>query len=369
MKQRLFITSMLCALFSTTQAQPMPSIQGTSFFHHDWELACDNTGTCRAAGYPPLFPEEDTLPISILLTRHAGADQPVSGQFSLADSFDEDSDNFLSPQTFQLWIGNRNHGTIHYQQNPSPLNTRQVQALLAAAKTNQTIAFVNTQTQQRGIISGQGMSATLLKMDDFQRRVGTLGAIIRPGTQPETHILQPQPTPVVVAQNTLENDETLQQYYADKQNQLIALTKDDYTANCTFEEEQEDGTIQTKPMNFWDTTTINTYPLNNAYALFEHSCWSAAYNYGNAYWLVDKNLTTAALITTEAVGYDQGQIVIYQKGRGIGDCHFLQTYTWDGNQFILTRSGTSGMCRGQLGGFWWLPTTDYDVKHKNNDPL
>ncbi|MBY0239227.1 MAG: DUF1176 domain-containing protein [Burkholderiaceae bacterium] len=24
---------------------------GIYFQHHDWEMACDNTGTCRAAGY------------------------------------------------------------------------------------------------------------------------------------------------------------------------------------------------------------------------------------------------------------------------------------------------------------------------------
>lgn len=28
----------------------MAAIQGLHFSHKDWEIACDNTGTCRAAG-------------------------------------------------------------------------------------------------------------------------------------------------------------------------------------------------------------------------------------------------------------------------------------------------------------------------------
>ena len=55
---------------------------GTSFTHHDWELACDNTGTCRAAGYSVDGAE---LPISLLLTRKAGANQPVTGEVMLGE--------------------------------------------------------------------------------------------------------------------------------------------------------------------------------------------------------------------------------------------------------------------------------------------
>ncbi len=39
---------------------------GVNFTHHDWELACDNTRTCRAAGYQS---DDDQLPVSVLLTR------------------------------------------------------------------------------------------------------------------------------------------------------------------------------------------------------------------------------------------------------------------------------------------------------------
>ena len=36
-----------------------------AFSHGDWELVCDNTGTCRAAGYQQ---DGESLPVSVLLT-------------------------------------------------------------------------------------------------------------------------------------------------------------------------------------------------------------------------------------------------------------------------------------------------------------
>jgi hypothetical protein len=54
----------------------------TTFSHFDWELACDGTLTCRAAGYQPGATEPG---VSVLLTRAAGPDQAVTAQVELAD--------------------------------------------------------------------------------------------------------------------------------------------------------------------------------------------------------------------------------------------------------------------------------------------
>ena len=47
MKSRLLLALTLFASLST----PLWADEGVSFSHKDWELACDNTLTCRAAGY------------------------------------------------------------------------------------------------------------------------------------------------------------------------------------------------------------------------------------------------------------------------------------------------------------------------------
>ncbi|NBD19090.1 DUF1176 domain-containing protein [Aquabacterium fontiphilum] len=59
-----------------------PHAAGVSFGHLDWELACDNTRTCRAAGYQP---EEAGLAVSLLLTRAAGPGTPVQARLTLGD--------------------------------------------------------------------------------------------------------------------------------------------------------------------------------------------------------------------------------------------------------------------------------------------
>lgn len=70
---RPIMAFILLAVAGTTHAAP---IKGLRFDHHDWMLACDNTRTCRAAGY-----QDDVggnLPVSVLLTRKGGPRQPVS---------------------------------------------------------------------------------------------------------------------------------------------------------------------------------------------------------------------------------------------------------------------------------------------------
>ena len=60
---------------------------GSYFEHKNWEIACDNTGTCRAAGYQA--GEEDQA-ISILLMRDAGADAAITGEITVIDPNGDD---------------------------------------------------------------------------------------------------------------------------------------------------------------------------------------------------------------------------------------------------------------------------------------
>ncbi|MFM5113577.1 DUF1176 domain-containing protein [Aeromonas hydrophila] len=56
------------------------SIEGLSFQHKDWELACDNTRTCRAAGY-----SAESGGLSVLLTREAGAKGTLHAELAITD--------------------------------------------------------------------------------------------------------------------------------------------------------------------------------------------------------------------------------------------------------------------------------------------
>ena len=67
----------LALLPATGLAAPIKGFEQT---YQDWDLVCDNTGTCRMAGYQ--LEEEFDTPISILFTRAAGENAPVTAELS-----------------------------------------------------------------------------------------------------------------------------------------------------------------------------------------------------------------------------------------------------------------------------------------------
>ena len=81
---------LLALLPATALAAPL---QGFYDNFDDWDIACDNTGTCRIAGY-----QEDygTHPISVLFTRPAGANAPVQGQIAVAPDFTDDAPDLVN---------------------------------------------------------------------------------------------------------------------------------------------------------------------------------------------------------------------------------------------------------------------------------
>ena len=75
---------LLAVLPATALAAPP---QGFYQNYQDWDIACDNTGTCRLAGYQA---DETETPVSILFTRKAGANAAVVGEVSLLPFNDDD---------------------------------------------------------------------------------------------------------------------------------------------------------------------------------------------------------------------------------------------------------------------------------------
>ena len=76
-KTILFLSCLLAAT-----AQAAPNFPGLRTQMGDWDTVCDNTGTCRAAGYQAGY---EAQAISLLLVRDAGADAAVSGEIAVTD--------------------------------------------------------------------------------------------------------------------------------------------------------------------------------------------------------------------------------------------------------------------------------------------
>ncbi|MEW6022261.1 MAG: DUF1176 domain-containing protein [Pseudomonadota bacterium] len=332
-------------------AADLPKLQ---FSHGDWEIACDNTRTCRAAGYYIGRSGEDEggpdpLAVSVLLTRKAGPNAPVQGEVQFGTYLDEETAKSL-PKTLAptMKINGKSLGKIAVPESDwtVDLTPSQTQALLAALTRVSEIAWSDGPHTWR--LSGAGAAAVLLKMDEFQGRIGTPGAVMRKGAKPESSVLPALATPVVKVPALDDKAIDL------PKNRLAALrTALQVNEDTCTESVDSDGT----------PAPITVSSLSGGKLLASMLCWRAAYNEGDAYWVVNASPPYAPqLVTTSGSGYQQGTISASHKGRGLGDCWSFEAWTWDGRRFVQTSEGDTGDCRLVApGGAWQLPVLVTDV--------
>lgn len=324
---------------------------GLRFGHGNWELACDNTRTCRAAGYHAEGAGDDDdgagqapRPVSVLLTREAGPDTPVKGELQIGNPGEEQETDRLPPKLdLTMRINGQPHGKVLISQGKwtVDLAPRQTHALIAALGRDSRIEWSDGKYTWR--VSDKGGAAVLLKMDEFQGRIGTPGALVRKGKRDEKGVLPPLPAPVVVA--VVPDDKLIQLPKASLARLRAALKAS--SGEC--QELEEPGDTENE---------ITVRRLSGGKLLASTLCWRGAYNQGDGYWVIDAKPPYAPeLVTSSASGYAQGVIDGSQKGRGIGDCWAFEDWTWDGRRFVHTREGDSGECNGIApGGAWSLPT-------------
>ena len=337
--------------------------EGWGFVQDDWQLVCDNTLTCRAAGYA----DESMLetPASILLTALPQKSIPnVQVAFEYQEDKVDSSDNEL--RATELWLNNKNYGAIE----KGALNTKQTQQLLSHSRQNTKIEI--RAGDDRWIISDKGMSAVLLKLDEVQGRVGTPVALV---SKNNPNRQRPKAAkPVSVIKKAISYSDDKQQldpaklvYFQKNINKWIDIDakeligSEDDMGDCelvnpkteAYQRMQEYGADRLD----WEFT-----PVDATHTLASHICWQGAYNEGYGYWLIDKaKPRRSQLITTMGNDYSDGEIWATHKDRGVGDCWNRAIWVWDGKDFVQAEDSSTGMCRGFAGGAWDLPTYVSDV--------
>ncbi len=351
------LLSLLVASAATAgEALPADPI---AFSHADWELACDNTGTCRAAGYQQN--DGDSLPVSVLLTRAAGAGTLVRAEVALGEDWAPDV-ALNTPAKVELRIDGRRHGNIAIGKDDrtGTLDAAQVKALLAALRRDSRIEFHAVGAETVWTLSDAGASAVLLKMDDAQGRVGTVGALHRKGTRDESAVPAARAKPVVRAVGAASAQSGDDTFAARHETALrAAMRAADTEQECTELQDPERASS-------WRADALEVQRLDADHLLVSTPCWLAAYNSGNGLWVVeDIPPFRATLVTASATRLDRslGRIDISatHKGRGLGDCWGREAWTWDGTRFVHTYAGTTGLCRGFPGGAWELPSLVTEV--------
>lgn len=322
---------------------------GVSFSHKDWEVVCDNTLTCRAAGYSA----EEGTGGSVLLTREAGPHSVVQGRMMLADIEENDAPDTAN---LTLFIDDQPFGAP----TPGPdgdwqLTQQQTDAIVNAVKGSGVVEFRGGKTPFT--LSGEGANAVMLKIDDAQGRIDTPGALVKKGNKPEERVPTAPAMPVIVAAPTLDAPEKpLDAQQASLVRPLLLATTSQDDCDRLFPSEEN------------APEDITATPLDEQHVLLSSLCWRAAYNEGYGYWVMDAAMKgKPQLVTNSGTSYVKGMIDMAQKGRGLGDCWGNESWVWDGKTFQVSSNYTTGMCRYlRAGGTWVLPTLVTDVKKANN---
>lgn len=329
-------------LLAALPAMAQPPEAGLAFERHDWQLACDNTRTCRAAGYPP---QTEVLGISVLLTRPAGPGAPVGGRL-----MPREYDVTEPPGTMRLVVDDVDLGPLEIdpESGTAELDERQVAALLRALPRDSRIAAVADRDGTRWPLSDRGAAAVLLKMDEFQGRLGTPGALVRRGDRDEDAVPPALAAPVLRAAAvppTRPDDRRV----ADDPSLHAALR------GTLPRDDRCDG---------FDQAPVSVHRLDEERLLVSQLCWRAAYNEGHGYWVVrDRAPYRPQLVTLSGTDYDAGWLWASHKGRGLGDCFSSASWVWDGRRFVQAGESSTGLCRLMApGGAWSLPTLVSEVE-------
>ena len=340
MKKVLLLTLLPVAAMAT-------SIQAIGENYQDWDLVCDNTGTCRMAGYQ----EKGDDPVSILFTRAAGENATVEGKLTILPFGEADRDVQVG-QDIEIWLNGKSLGKVKHISDDAPdkLTEEQTKALLSGLKKESEIRLTYGKTTLK--VSDKGAAAAMLKMDEFQQRLNTPSALIRQG-QEKHAVLAPQAAPKVEAVS-VNNHKTIELKRGEKQfKHVLALLRKAYDGCVDEDLESQDITL---------------YPLTQNKILAEALCASGAYQSTNYYAVLDDKLSKVEQVLADQyneAGYDEKQGYAFVRGtykaRGIGDCWSGDDAVWNGKIFIRTSEWTTGSCKGFTGGAWQLPTFVSDI--------
>lgn len=392
MKKYLAV-SLLALMTGVAYANPAPVAfspeLGTKedYVISDWDLTCDNAGTCRAVGY---YADENFDPdsktdqiVSVLLKRQAGMGK-VQGFVNLGVNDDETWKEMSKIANHQpnnlpeLFIDGKSYGQVIdmgnvFSDGLARLTDKQLSAIVSqVGKPNFSVQF--RWGEYRWTLSDLGLKEVLTKMDDVQGYANTPLALVQKGNKsaPTQTYVYPKLDDKPLHS---EKETTIARNSPDGQ-KLIALLSSKSSSfkphNADYVEDYTECTalVADKDLDEYDRerTDFTAIQVTKDKKLIIGHCWNAAYNMGYAGWIVDNNYTKVhQAIDTALSSWKGNRLFSAQKGRGLGDCWSSQHWTWDGSKFVQTYDGYSGQCRGFAGGAWQLPTLVVDVASDKDD--
>ncbi len=321
----------------------------------DWYAACDNLRNCSAYGFDPT-----TNSGYLRIERGGAADAPVRITIStdLADAADYKLtfDPALPGLPDRALTGEEGEGN-EFRRSLLAEGPAVKPLIESLRKAN---AIIVTRRPARGKkletpvskISMSGAVAALLWIDDQQKRVDTVTALIKPGPKPASAIPAQPNAPVIVAA---------------KPTQDKAPTK--HPAGLVAKGRALCGDSDPK------SKLEEAHLLGGGLVLYEFSCPenSGAYNFQSVYMMGPAGNVQAAKPVSfnwpirigdqQNDGTDDGLInavfdpekmtlTSFNKGRGIGDCGSEEEWVFDGKTFRLAQIRIMSECNGVALDDW-----------------
>ena len=352
MKKVLLLTLLPVAAMAT-------SIKGIGENYQDWDLVCDNTGTCRMAGYQEGDGSEH--PVSILFTRAAGENAVVEGKLTILPLGDDR--DIQVGQDIEIWLNGKSLGKVKHISDdvPDKLTEEQTKALLSGLKKESEIRLTYGKTTLK--VSDKGAAAAMLKMDEFQQRLNTPSALIRQG-QEKHAVLAPQAAPKIQVAY-IKNPSKTELKRGEKQfNAVLALLRKsadssaiDYCVSLQDDSEQK---------------TITLYSLTHGKVLAEAVCIGGSAAYTGYYAVMDNKLSKVEQVLEDQytfARYDEKLNALIVEGSykssGLAESWYGYEAAWNGKTFITTAEYTSGSGKGFIGSAWGgLPTFVSEINVK-----
>ncbi len=305
----------------------------------DWQVVCDNTRACRAAGYSV---DGSDMPASVLLARASGPGMPVVGELQLG-ALDARA---ARPASVVLAIGGRSAGAIRLDRNShAELSPPVVAALLKVFAAGGDASFTAGKNTWR--VSGSGAVEALQQIDDVQGRAGRVSAIVRKGGGSDADVASPMAVPRM--------DATRLPAAAQPDDGALAvrvLATIRSNADCPL---LDDGAAQAR---------ARLWHLDANRLLVTQPCQAGANGARNGYWIANlRPPYDAKPMTYSGLDYDGSATIVAQRVTGAkGDCGAIEAWTWSGYRFEQSFAATGGLCRGvKAGGAWQLPSVVSDV--------
>lgn len=336
-------------------AAPAAASEYKSF--KDWYAACDNMRNCSAYGF-----NADGYGAYLRLERGGAANAPIKITLSVdltdATGYRAAFDPVLPGLPDGLLTGEEGEGNDYRRTVLAEGSS--AQALIDSIRKAKAIVVTLQPAEGKKLdtpttsVSMSGAAAALLWIDDQQKRVDTVTAMIKRGEKPASAIpAQPKPPVIVAAKPTKEKPPAKQPAGLAAKGRALCGEND---SKSKMEE---------------------MYALGSNQVLYEFSCPdnSGAYNFQSVYMVgpasnpqgaravsfkrpvkigdLENDEPPSGLINP-SFNEQTMTLTSFSKGRGIGDCGSEEEWVWDGKTFRLQKFSFMVDCKG-------VPLDDWPV--------